>query len=204
MRKTSKRGHHEPLDRSLKQNLVPISKFLSLVLRHKPEVIGLELDAEGWAPVEELLKLAKHAGTEISLDTLLEVIESNDKKRFALSPDQSLIRASQGHSIEVDLGLEPMAPPAKLFHGTVADFVPAIRVQGLLPGQRQFVHLSSDKATARRVGARRGSPVILTIRAARLAASGHELFLSDNGVWLTKAVPPEFIDGASAGRDPAR
>ena len=181
----------------MKKSLVPTSKFLSLVLRHKPETIGLELDAEGWAAVDELLELASRAGKEISRDVLFEVVDRNDKKRFAVNADRSLIRASQGHSIEVDLGLSPSQPPAILFHGTITDFMPSIQQQGLRPGRRQFVHLSADETTAKTVGARRGRPVILTIEAAKLAATGHEFFVSANGVWLTKAVPPEFLSPLS-------
>lgn len=171
------------------------SKFMSLVLRHEPEKIGLQLDAQGWADVDDLLQRMADHGVALDRHTLQAVVETNDKQRFALSDDGLRIRASQGHSIQVDLGLEALQPPAWLYHGTVARFVGAIREQGLRPGERQHVHLSLDRQTAQQVGARRGAPVILSVNAGRMHADGHVFHRSANGVWLTAHVPPQYIAG---------
>lgn len=171
------------------------SKFMSLVLRHEPEKIGLQLDAQGWADVDDLLQRMADHGVALDRQTLQAVVETNDKQRFALSDDGLRIRASQGHSIQVDLGLEALQPPAWLYHGTVARFVGAIREQGLRPGERQHVHLSLDRQTAQQVGARRGAPVILSVDAGRMYADGHVFHRSANGVWLTTHVPPQYIAG---------
>lgn len=178
-------------------NPVRVSKFLSLVLRHKPDTIGIELDPEGWADVGALLAGMAQKGTAIDFDQLVEVVETNDKRRFAFNEDRSRIRAVQGHSQSVELGYEPMQPPAKLFHGTVARFLPSIRDEGLKKGRRQYVHLSPDRDTATTVGARRGDPVILTVDTGRMHADGHCFYRADNGVWLTDHVPPGYIDGAN-------
>ena len=172
---------------------VRISKFLSLVLRHEPERIGLRLDEAGWASVDELLRAAAAAGQSISREVLLDVVATNDKQRFALSPDGTRIRASQGHSIAVELGLTPMTPPPILFHGTASRFLAAILADGLHPAARRYVHLSADEATARRVGQRHGSPVVLRVDAAAMHADGHAFYRSANGVWLTGAVPPRYL-----------
>lgn len=171
------------------------SKFMSLVLRHEPEKIGLQLDAQGWADVDDLLQRMADHGVALDRQTLQTVVETNDKQRFALSDDGLRIRASQGHSIQVDLGLEALQPPAWLYHGTVARFVGAIREQGLRPGERQHVHLSLDRQTAQQVGARRGAPVILSVDAGRMHVDGHVFHRSANGVWLTTHVPPQYIAG---------
>jgi putative RNA 2'-phosphotransferase len=172
-----------------------ISKFLSLVLRHQPEVIGMQLDQEGWLPIDEMIENANRKGIQLSLELLHEIVASCEKKRFSLSDDGLRIRANQGHSIpEVELNLEPAIPPSQLFHGTVAPFMESIREQGLLKRSRNHVHLSSDIETAQKVGARRGKPVILMIRAEAMHESGHIFYLSANGVWLTETVPVQFID----------
>lgn len=173
--------------------LAKISKFLSLVLRHQPEVIGLNLDAQGWVSINELLAAANAHGTEIDDDLLLLVVHENDKQRFAISPDGLRIRANQGHSIDVSLGLPPIAPPAELYHGTVDRFLESIRQQGLIKGARQYVHLSADLKTASKVGARRGKPVVLTINSKEMHAAGIEFYQSENGVWLTDHVPATFL-----------
>lgn len=173
---------------------VRLSKFLSSVLRHRPDEIGIELDAQGWVAIDALLKGAAASGTRISRNELDEVVLNNSKQRFAISDDGTRIRASQGHSTEVDLGYAASAPPARLYHGTASRNLEAIRAQGLLKGNRHHVHLSLDVATATQVGARHGRPVVLIIRSAEMAAAGHEFFLSANGVWLTDNVPAEFID----------
>lgn len=169
------------------------SKFLSRVLRHAPDSIGLTLDAGGWADVEELLAKAAANGKRMSRAMLDEIVATCEKKRFTLSPDGARIRAAQGHSVAVALGLDPIAPPETLYHGTATRFLEAIRAQGLKPGSRQQVHLSLNEATARAVGARHGKPVILRVAAGAMHAAGHAFTRADNGVWLTDAVPPEFL-----------
>lgn len=175
-------------------SLVPISKFLSLVLRHKPESIGLSLDEAGWVAISDLLEAAKKSGTKLEIDILLRVIHENDKQRFAISSDGKSIRANQGHSIDVDLGLSPTRPPGTLYHGTVAKFLDGIRAKGLLPGSRQHVHLSADPLTAQIVGKRRGNPIVLLIDAERMANDAMDFYHSQNGVWLTDHVPVGYIE----------
>ena len=176
------------------EDLVKASKFLSLVLRHKPEQIGLTLDREGWAGVDELIERARADGMLLTREIIAEVARTSDKQRFALDETGGRIRANQGHSVEVDLGLEPIAPPAVLFHGTAIASVASIRKKGLHAAQRQHVHLSPDEATAIRVGQRHGRPVVLRIDAAGMHGAGLAFFRSTNGVWLTDSVPTEFID----------
>lgn len=170
-----------------------VSKFLSLVLRHRPEMIGLTLDPAGWVGVTELLEAAGRHGQAITEDELRYVVRTSDKQRFALSDDGLRIRASQGHSVEVDLGYAPAEPPAVLYHGTVGKFVASIRKQGLLKRERHHVHLSADVETATKVGQRRGEAVILEVDAAGMRRAGMAFFLSANGVWLTERVPAEYI-----------
>jgi putative RNA 2'-phosphotransferase len=174
-------------------DLVRVSKFLSLVLRHEPEEIGLTLDARGWADVDELIRLANAAGRRLDRPLLERVVAENDKKRFAFSDDGRRIRASQGHSVVVDLDLPPTSPPEFLYHGTATRFLDSIRATGLRPGSRQHVHLSADEAAATTVGRRHGVPVVLVVRAGEMAAAGHPFYRSANGVWLTERVPPEFL-----------
>ena len=170
-----------------------ISKFMSLVLRHQPGKVGIELDAAGWVDVAELLAGLQRGGLAVSREELDVVVATNDKQRFAFSEDGARIRASQGHSVDVRLEYEPSEPPEWLYHGTVARFLEPIAREGLLKGTRQHVHLSPDRATATQVGGRRGKPVILEIRAAAMHAAGHAFYLSANGVWLTDHVPAEFM-----------
>lgn len=176
-----------------KKRLVRISKFLSLVLRHKPDKIGIKIDKQGWTCVRALLKRSAANGLSFTLDELKEVVAENDKQRFAFSDDELLIRANQGHSIDVELGLEQQVPPDILYHGTVNKFIPSIRKQGLLPQRRLHVHLSPDQETAQKVGERRGWPVILEVLAGKMYEQGKVFYLSVNGVWLTEAVPLEFL-----------
>jgi putative RNA 2'-phosphotransferase len=178
----------------MNKNIVKYSKFLSLILRHKPEVIGLSLDENGWADVVQLIDLANQQGTALTIALLEEVVVTNDKKRFAFSTDKSKIRASQGHSIEVDLALVPQQPPEYLFHGTATRFLASIRDRGLIPGSRQHVHLSADKSVAIDVGQRHGKPVVLTVDSSKMNQAGYNFFLSANGVWLTAVVPSEYLD----------
>jgi putative RNA 2'-phosphotransferase len=173
--------------------LVRTSKFLSKVLRHAPESVGLRLDEAGWADVDDLLAAAARAGVRLDRATLDRVVGENDKQRFALSADGTRIRASQGHSVRVELGLQPVEPPEVLFHGTAEGSVASIRREGLRPGRRTHVHLSADEATAVAVGRRHGRPVVLRVPAGQMHRAGHAFYRSDNGVWLTDAVPAERI-----------
>lgn len=183
----------ELLESAAMTDLVSASKFLSLVLRHQPEVIGLSLDAEGWADIDELIHLA-HGHKPLTRALIEAVVANNNKQRFAISADGQRIRARQGHSIEVDLGFVPVAPPAQLYHGTATRFVASIQRDGLVKRNRQHVHLSADADTATTVGSRHGTPVVLIVHAAAMAAAGHAFFRSENGVWLTDAVPAALID----------
>jgi putative RNA 2'-phosphotransferase len=170
-----------------------ISKFLSLVLRHRPERIGITLDEGGWVSVDVLLEaMAKHgqALTQIELE---DVVRENDKQRFSFDATHNMIRATQGHSVDVQLGYEAADPPDMLYHGTPDRFVPSIRREGLSRQQRHHVHLHTDKETALTVGRRRGIPVLLVIDSARMQADGHLFYVTPNHVWLTDAVPSEYI-----------
>jgi putative RNA 2'-phosphotransferase len=171
------------------------SKFLSLILRHAPDTIGLTLDAEGWADIATLLQLAGQHGKPITRNLLQEVVDGNSKKRFAISDDGQRIRASQGHSLAtVDLALQAIAPPATLYHGTATRFLDAIRTQGLIAGARNHVHLSASHATAVEVGKRHGAPHVLTVKSGTMHEQGYQFYQSANGVWLTGTVPAAFID----------
>ncbi|HEX6291940.1 MAG TPA: RNA 2'-phosphotransferase [Herpetosiphonaceae bacterium] len=173
--------------------LVRISKYLSKHLRHQPERLGLTLAPGGWVAVDELLAACARNNFPISRAELEEVVSQNDKQRFAFDPSGASIRAQQGHSVEVDLQLEAATPPQMLYHGTVERFLAAILRDGLLKMQRHHVHLSGDLATATKVGARRGQPVILAVDAAAMQQAGFRFFRSGNGVWLVDHVPPEYL-----------
>ena len=175
------------------RELISTSKFLSLVLRHRPETIGITLDQQGWGEVEVLLAAANRAGRPLTRPLLERVVRENDKRRFAISSDGLRIRANQGHSVQVDLGLQPTQPPKLLYHGTVGRFLQSIRISGLERGSRQFVHLSPDVETARKVGQRRGRPVILVVESGRMWQDGHTFYRAENGVWLTGSVPVEYL-----------
>ena len=177
----------------MSKQIVEISKFLSFVLRHKPRAIGITLDNEGWVPVDELLAAATHHGRPISRQELSEVVAINDKKRFSFSPDGLRIRANQGHSVTIDLGLVPVEPPELLYHGTVERFLDSIRARGLIRGKRHHVHLSANRETAASVGQRRGGPVVLVVEAGCMHREGHHFYQSENGVWLTESVPPAYL-----------
>ena len=172
---------------------VRVSRFLSMVLRHRPETVGITLDEAGWTDVDELISACARRGRRFTRADLDHVVATNNKKRFAYSDDGRRIRASQGHSVEVDLGLVSAEPPGVLYHGTAAATLPVILREGLRPMSRQDVHLSADAETAVRVGSRHGRPVVLEVDAAGLAAAGHVFRVSANGVWLTDAVPPERL-----------
>lgn len=170
-----------------------ISKFLSLILRHQPETIGLKLDENGWADVEELRERLAKKKVYFSLEELDEVVETNNKKRFAFNEDKTKIRASQGHSINIDLALEALQPPDFLYHGTAEANISSILEKGIEKRSRQHVHLSADKETATKVGMRHGKPIILTIRTGKMYEDGIAFFQSANGVWLTEFVDLKYI-----------
>jgi putative RNA 2'-phosphotransferase len=173
--------------------LVRISRFLSRHLRHQPERIGLSLDQGGWIAVEELLEACRQHGLSLTRAELAEVVRRNDKQRFAFDETGSRLRANQGHSIPIDLGLEQVLPPPWLYHGTDRGAVPSILDRGLLKMGRHHVHLSRDAETARRVGARHGPPVVFQVDAAAMAEGSHSFYRSANGVWLVDHVPPRFL-----------
>jgi putative RNA 2'-phosphotransferase len=173
---------------------VKTSKFLSLILRHEPHRVGLKLDSAGWASVHELLETVNRHGLSLTIEELRHVVATNDKKRFAFSDDGQRIRASQGHSLEVDLQYQSEVPPEFLYHGTPQKFVESIRASGLNKGERHDVHLSPDAATATKVGQRRGKPVVLQIRAGEMHRAGHAFRRSASNVWLVDFVPAGFIE----------
>lgn len=177
----------------MSNRLIKVSKFLSLVLRHQPETIGITLSAEGWVPVNELLTAMEAHGFSVSLEELRVVVGNNDKQRFSFSEDGISIRANQGHSIQVDLGYEPAVPPKTLYHGTAEKFLASIRQHGLVKGKRHHVHLSESSETATAVGSRYGRPIVLKIATGRMNRDGHLFFRSANGVWLTDQVPVDYI-----------
>ena len=174
--------------------LVRVSRYLALRLRHDPYAIGLELDASGWVDIDALLDASRRHGFPISRRELDATVAANGKRRYETDASGTRIRARQGHSVPVDLGLEATRPPAILFHGTVERVLDQIGVEGLRPMGRQHVHLSADRATATTVGARRGRPIVLDVRAGEMADDGFAFWLSTNGVWLTAAVPARYLD----------
>jgi putative RNA 2'-phosphotransferase len=178
---------------AMNPRIARLSKFLSFVLRHRPDSIGITMHPQGWVFVDELIAKSHAAGTCFTREILLQVVADNDKKRFSLSTDGKMIRAAQGHSVTVDLGIPPKEPPEVLYHGTATRFVDSILTQGLKPKARQQVHLSADEATAQRVGQRHGKPAIFKVEALSMYQKGFPFFLADNGVWLVDRVPPEFL-----------
>ncbi len=172
-------------------NIKKISKYLSFLLRHKPEAIGLTLDANGWASIEELIcKTTQYALTP---ELIATVVETNDKRRFSLSEDGCKIRANQGHSLEIDLELAPIEPPEQLFHGTAVRFLAGIRAKGLSKMKRHHVHLSESATVARNVGSRYGEPVVLTVASRQMHQDGYLFYKTINNVWLVDSVPYEYI-----------
>ncbi|MFF3288556.1 RNA 2'-phosphotransferase [Streptomyces sp. NPDC003023] len=176
---------------------IRVSKYLSRHLRHQPDRIGITLDAHGWVEIDELMSAAVEHGFRFTRAELDHVVAVNDKRRFTI--DGTRVRANQGHTVDVDLGLPAAEPPEYLYHGTVARSLDAIRAEGLRPMSRHDVHLSPDRETATRVGARRGRPVVLSVHAGALHRAGHVFRVSANGVWLTASVPPRFIRFPQAG-----
>lgn len=175
------------------KQLTHTSKFLSLVLRHQPDAAGITLDAHGWADVEKLLIGMTQAGKPVDLEMLEEIVRTDEKQRYLFSEDHTKIRANQGHSIAVDLEFQPVTPPDTLWHGTASRFLERIMAEGLKPMSRQYVHLSPDIETARKVGIRHGKPVILQIDTKRMYADSCIFYRAENGVWLTEAVPAAYI-----------
>ena len=176
-----------------------LSKFLSLILRHKPETVGIKLDENGWANVEELLRGIKKIGRKIDFVTLEKVVRENDKQRFSFNDDKTKIRANQGHSIQVDVELEKKIPPTFLYHGTIERNANSIATKGILKGSRLYVHLSTDIETAQKVASRRkGIPIIYKISALAMHEDGFNFYQSKNGVWLTDFVPPKYFSVLTA------
>ncbi|MEL6864168.1 MAG: RNA 2'-phosphotransferase [Bacteroidota bacterium] len=170
-----------------------LSKFISMILRHRPGAIGIELDPQGWANVEELIEKLNQRAWNIHFDTLVKLVEQNDKQRFAFNADRTKIRANQGHSIPIDLGYISKEPPAILYHGTGKKYVASILKTGLNKQKRHHVHLSADRETAHKVGQRHGKPVIFEVQTGEMYRAGFEFFCSDNGVWLTDRVPLDYL-----------
>jgi putative RNA 2'-phosphotransferase len=170
-----------------------LSKFLSLVLRHSPQTIGLTLDSAGWVDTEELLAQCNRHGTRLNREMLETVVKNSDKQRFAFNEDCSRIRANQGHSVSVELGYQPSIPPAILYHGTAIKNLESIRKSGLIKGKRHHVHLSATSETAQKVGSRHGKPMVLVVKAVEMHADGISFFCSENGVWLTDSVPVKYL-----------
>lgn len=175
------------------KRIVKVSKFLSRVLRHAPDDLGLVLEPGGWVPIESLLAGAATVGFPVTRDEIDEAVRTSDKQRFAIDVTGTRIRANQGHSVEVELHLEPVEPPAELYHGTAERNVSAILAGGLQRMARHHVHLSPDRETAVRVGQRHGKPVVLVVDAAGMKAAGHTFYRSANGVWLVDHVPPQYL-----------
>lgn len=192
MQETKRQFKPETEERRLER----ISKFISMILRHRPEVIGITLDEHGWADVNELIKGINDTGEEVEFSkaTLETIVKTDKKQRYSFSQDKTLIRANQGHSIPVDVELEKKEPPKVLYHGTGSRFVKSIQEQGLLPMERLYVHLSTDVETATNVGKRHGTPVIFKVNAEQMQKDGYDFFQSVNGVWLTKEVPTKYLE----------
>lgn len=171
-----------------------MSVFISLILRHKPDVIGISLDSHGWAKTNELIDGINKTGQyTIDLHTLEEIVRTDEKQRYSFNEDHTMIRANQGHSIPVDVDLQEAAPPDVLYHGTGCQYVPAIRDEGLCAKSRLYVHLSKDIETAVKVGRRHGKPHVFQVAASEMYRQGYHFYLSVNGVWLTKHVPAGFL-----------
>ena len=169
------------------------SRFISMILRHKPEVIGITLDEHGWAKVDELIEGVNKVHP-LDMETLEEIVRTNEKQRFSFNEDKTKIRANQGHTIPVDVELEEKIPPEILYHGTGDKYVESVDATGLEPRQRLYVHLSADREMAAKVGQRHGSPVVYCVKSGQMAKDGYKFYLSVNGVWLTKAVPVKYLE----------
>ncbi len=177
----------------MSEKLVKLGRFISLVLRHSPETIGIKLDKNGWANVEELLNLMNKNGKKIDINTLNEIVETNNKKRYEFSDDFKKIRACQGHSISVDLELEQAVPPEFLYHGTAVKNIESIKVTGIKKADRQYVHLSADYDTAYNVGKRHGKPYTIKVLSGKMDKDGKKFYISKNKVWLSENISPEYL-----------
>ncbi len=171
-----------------------MSKFISLILRHHPEAAYIELDEHGWADVDKLIKGIKRTGKKMNMELLEEIVRTDNKQRYSFNEDKTRIRANQGHSISVDVGLKEQEPPVFLYHGTAVGFYQRIQEQGLKPMRRLYVHLSKDVETAVNVGKRHGKPIVLKIHSGDMYRDGQTFYLSENGVWLTKNVAPKYFE----------
>lgn len=174
-------------------NLTKTSRYISLILRHKPETIGISLDEHGWANVRELID-GVNKTHKLDMKLLEEIVETDDKQRYSFNEDKTKIRANQGHSVDVDVELEEAVPPQYLYHGTATKYMDSIWKDGLVPKSRLYVHLSADMETATNVGERHGKPIVFRIRSKCMYLQGHKFYKSQNGVWLTKNVPVEFME----------
>lgn len=174
-------------------DLQSISKYMSLILRHKPEVIGICIDEHGWANVEKLIQGIAKNNPGFNMEALEEIIKTDNKQRYSFNDDKTLIRANQGHSIQVDVELEEKEPPNVLYHGTGEKYVTSIDKNGLIPKSRLYVHLSRDIETARAVGKRHGKEIIYSVNSAQMHKDGYKFYLSKNGIWLTKKVPMKYL-----------
>ncbi len=175
------------------KRLIKISKYLSKHLRHQPQRIGIEIKKGGWTEIKQLLIACRKHGFEITLEQLEEVVRNNDKQRFSFDETKTLIRANQGHSIEVDLELQPRKPPYNLYHGTGETNQKLILQKGIVKMSRHHVHLSEDIETARKVGQRKGKTIIFLVNSEQMYAEGHEFYLTTNSVWLVEYVPPQYL-----------
>ena len=174
-------------------NIEKLSKFISLILRHKPEEIGISIDQSGWAKVEDLIIGINKSGRNIDMNILEEIVRTDNKQRYSFSEDKTKIRANQGHSIPVKVELKELEPPNTLYHGTATKSLEGIKQLGIKSMSRLYVHLSKDFETAKQVGSRHGECVILAINAKRMYEDGIKFYLSENGVWLTEYVDPKYI-----------
>lgn len=179
---------------NMSKQLDKISKFLSYILRHQPEAIGVTLDSDGWVNIDSLIMQANQHGEPLTRELIEQVVKTSDKKRFTISDDELKIRAAQGHSTkQVEIDHTEQIPPEFLYHGTATRFIDSIKEQGLIAGDRHYVHLSTDEQTAMSVGQRHGKPVVLKIKTSLMSQQGFKFYLADNGVWLTKTVPTKFL-----------
>lgn len=177
----------------MERSLIKASKFLSLLLRHRPGAIGLELDEEGWASVDDLIEKSRKSKISFSRDMIRTIVAQDDKQRYAFDAAETRVRANQGHSIDINLKLEPKEPPVLLYHGTASKNKESIFASGLIKRNRQHVHLSKDAATAKMVGQRHGKPIIFLVDSKQMHDDGYLFYQSKNGVWLTETVPSQYL-----------
>ena len=177
------------------KKLVTLSKFLSMILRHRPEEIAIMLDENGWVNIEELIELSgKNLGVNFTKDEIRQMMEENDKPRFSFNKDETKIKANYGHSVPVDLALEPATPPEILYHGTAIRFLDNLQKEGIIRRARNYVHLFSDEDTALEVGVRHGKPIVLIVKTGKMVRDGFTFFKTDDDTWLTEKVPKEYVN----------